>query len=187
MMTGAGPAGSLEGPMRGNPLDRDSISSLVRGSPPLIEEYVSLEEQLQPNGVDLTLREVSRLISPGSIGAGPGRRELPATEPLSFDGEGWLSLTPGPYLITLNEVVNLPMDLMALGRPRSSLLRSGVSIHTAVWDAGYRGRSQALLVVYHPSGYRLQRDAGLMQLIFFRLPRAVSQGYQGRFQGENLR
>ena len=185
-MTGVGPAGSLDGPQGGNPLDRDAIGGLIQGSPPLIEEYLSLEEQLQPNGFDLTLREVSRLTSAGSIGAGPGQRDLSATEPLSFDGEGWLSLAPGPYLITLNEVVNLPLDLMALGRPRSSLLRSGVSVHTAVWDAGYRGRSQALLVVYHPSGYRLRRGARLVQLIFFRLPKAVIQGSQGRFQDENL-
>ncbi len=144
-------------------------------------------------GQDRLLAKISALLLAESrvdeqaVGAGPGQRDLSATEPLSFDGEGWLSLAPGPYLITLNEVVNLPLDLMALGRPRSSLLRSGVSVHTAVWDAGYHGRSEALLVVHHPLGYRLQRNSRLVQLIFFRLPQAVSQGYQGRFQGENLR
>ena len=172
--------------MIGNPLDRDSIGGLVHGSPPLIEDYVSLEEQLQANGFDLTLREVGCLLSAGSIGAGDGTRELPATETLEFGPDDWLQLVPGPYRVTFNEVVNLPLDLMALGRSRSTLLRSGVSIHTAVWDAGYRGRSQALLVVHHPSGYRLQRGARLMQLIFFRLSRPASQGYQGHFQGENL-
>ena len=172
--------------MRGNPLDKDSICRLVRGSPPLVEDYLSLEEQLQPNGFDLTLRKVDNLVTAGSIGAAESRRELSATETLDFGGDEWLHLDRGAYLITFNEVVDLPLDLMALGRPRSSLLRSGVSIHTAVWDAGYRGRSQALLVVHHPLGYRLQRGARLMQLIFLRLPRAASQGYQGRFQEENL-
>jgi len=76
--------------------------------------------------------------------------------------------------------------LMALGRPRSSLLRSGVSVHTAVWDSGYQGRSQALLVVHHPAGYRVQQGARLMQLVFWRLGSAVEQGYQGKYQGENL-
>ena len=172
--------------MSGSPLDRDSIESLIRGSPPVIEEFLSLENQLQPNGFDMTLRDVGYLASAGSIGAGSSERELSATEIMDFDHDDWLHLSPGPYLITFNEVVNLPLDLMALGRPRSSLLRSGVSIHTAVWDAGYQGRSQALLVVHHSSGYRLQRGARLMQLIFFRLPKPASQGYQGRYQGENL-
>ena len=169
--------------MSGNPLDRESIGRLVQGTPPLIECFLSLDDQLQPNGFDLSLLEVARLVSAGSIGADPSERELPATVSLDFGPDDWLCLNPGPYLITFNEVVNLPRDLMALGRPRSSLLRSGVSIHTAVWDAGYRGRSQSLLVVHHPGGYRLQRGARLMQLIFFRMPQAASQGYQGRFQG----
>ena len=172
--------------MNGNPLDRDSIGGLVHGSPSLVENYLSLEEQLQPNGFDLTLREVGGLVSPGSMGTEDGQRELADTETLAFGPDNWLHLNPGPYLITFNEVVNLPLDLMALGRTRSSLLRSGVSVHTAVWDAGYRGRSQALLVVHHHQGYRLQRGARLMQLIFFRLPQPVSKGYQGRFQAENL-
>ena len=176
----------LEGSMSGNPLDRDSIGRLVHETPPLVEDYLSLEEQLQPNGFDLSLREVGCLMSAGSIGAGPSQRELSAIETLEFGPDDWLHLDPGPYLIAFNEVVNLPLDVMALGRPRSSLLRSGVSVHTAVWDAGYRGRSQSLLVVHHSFGYRLQRGARLMQLIFFRLPRPTSQGYRGRFQGESL-
>ena len=167
-------------------LDRDSIGALVRQSIPLLEDFISLEQQLQPNGFDITLREVARLISGGSLGAAPDDRALSATEPLEFDSAGWLQLDPGPYLATFNETVNLPLDLMALGRPRSSLLRSGVSIHTAVWDAGYRGRSQALLMVYNSDGFRVQEKARLLQLVFYRLSQPSSQGYQGRFQGENI-
>ena len=185
-MVNAEELGSLDGLMSGNPLDKDSIESLIQGSSPLIEDFLSLENQLQPNGFDITLREVGCLTSAGSIDAGTGERELSATEIMDFDSDDRLHLNPGPYLITFNEVVNLPLDLMALGRPRSSLLRSGVSVHTAVWDAGYHGRSQALLVVHQSSGYRLQRGARLIQLIFFRLPQPASQGYQGRFQGENF-
>lgn len=172
--------------MNGNPLDRESIGKLIHNTPPLVEDFRSLEQQLQPNGFDLSLRQVNALTSPGSIGAEPDQRELSELESLHFEPDGWLKLNPGPYLITFNEVVNLPLDVMALGRPRSSLLRSGVSVHTAVWDSGYRGRSQSLLVVHHPGGYRLQKDASLMQLVFFQLSGAVSQGYQGRFQSENL-
>jgi dUTP pyrophosphatase len=97
-----------------------------------------------------------------------------------------LHLAPGPYRITLNEAVNLPLNVMALGKPRSSLLRSGVAIHNAVWDAGYHGRSQALLVVYNPGGFDIQRNTRVLQLVFFRLERGLSEGYQGRYQGENL-
>ena len=172
--------------MRSNALDRNSIAELILGSPPLIESYLSLEEQLQPNGFDLSLEDVSLLTSGGNMDSKPDQRKLSDAETLEFDQDGWLRLSPGPYLISFNEVVNLPLNLMALGRPRSSLLRSGVSIHTAVWDAGYRGRSQALLVIHNNHGYDLRKDARLMQLVFFHLTQPVGQGYQGRFLGENL-
>ena len=74
---------------------------------------------------------------------------------------------------------------MALGRPRSSLLRCGVNVGTAVWDAGYSGRSQSLLVVHNPSGFSLEKNARLTQLVFFELT-GESEGYQGIYQGENI-
>ena len=97
-----------------------------------------------------------------------------------------LRLSPGPYLVTFNEVVNLPNHIMALGRPRSTLLRSGVTVHTAVWDAGYHGRSQAMLTVANPHGFRLELGARIMQLVFLPLAGPAGEGYQGVYQGENL-
>lgn len=172
--------------MNQGPLNLEEIAQLIAGRPPLIEDFVALELQLQPNGFDITVREVARFAAPGELGALNHSRILADTEPLDFGADGWLSLEPGPYLVTFNETVNLPTELMALGRPRSSLLRSGVSLHTAVWDAGYRGRSQSLLTVHHPCGFRLQKDARLAQLVFFRLASSPSEGYRGRYQGEGL-
>ena len=172
--------------MPGNPLNREEILSLVTGDSPLVDGHVDLDSQIQPNGFDLSLRDVARLVSPGKLGAADADRLISDTEPLAFDASGWLDLSAGAYLITYNEIVNLPPDLMALGRPRSSLLRSGVSLHTAVWDAGYRGRSQSLLTVHHPGGFRLQRDSRVAQLVFFRLNTPPTEEYRGRYHGEGL-
>jgi dUTP pyrophosphatase len=65
-------------------------------------------------------------------------------------------------------------------------LRGGVGIQSAVWDAGYSGRSQSLLVVHNPHGLRLGQDARVLQLVFVRLDRQVDRGYQGLFQHENI-
>ena len=174
--------------MHGAVLDHETIRALITnppaGQPPLVEDLLSLDDQLQPTGFDFTLRRVDRLTSAGRIGRVAADRSLPESETLAFDPEGWLFLDAGPYLVTFNEVVNIPLNLVALACPRSSLGRSGVSLHTAVWDAGYRGRSQALLTVYNPAGYHVQQDARLMQMVFFQLTRPVQQGYQGRYQGE---
>ena len=109
---GDGRARFLASDMTSNGLDRNSIAELILSSSPLIESYLSLDEQLQPNGFDLSLKEAARMTSGGSMGSGPDQRELSDTEILEFDREGWLHLSPGPYLISFNEIVNLPLDLV---------------------------------------------------------------------------
>lgn len=150
-----------------------------------MESYVDLNEQIQPNGFDLTLRSIALLQSPGKITAKNDQRVISDLAPLVFDTQDFIDLMPGAYIITYNEIVHLPKNIMALARPRSSLLRCGVTIGTAVWDAGYSGRSQSLMVVYNPQGLRLQRNAGMVQLIFFQLT-AETEGYRGKYQGENI-
>ena len=167
-------------------LDRDSVSKLILSDSPLITSFLDLEEQLQPNGIDLTLMEVRELTSSGYIGKDSQQRLLSDNKIIAFDEHGWVRLYQGSYLITFNEICNLPLDLMALGKPRSSLLRSGVTINTAVWDAGYKGRSQSLLTIFNPNGFEIQQNARLIQLIFVRLENLASIGYQGRFLNENI-
>jgi dUTP pyrophosphatase len=166
-------------------LTKSEISKLVKAKPPLIEGYISLAEQLQPNGIDLTLRDIARLKSAGQVTVDNKNRIVSEFEPLPFDNEGFINLAPGCYLITYNEIVSLPSDIMALGQPRSSLLRCGVGIGTAVWDAGYSGRSQSLLIVHNPLGFRVERNARILQLIFLRLS-DKTEGYKGSYQGENM-
>lgn len=173
--------------LSGGVLSREQLRALTEGAgKPLLEGYLDLETQLQPNGFDMTLREVSRYANRGQIGRDNADRVLSELVPLEFDTEGWLTLEPGVYHIVYNEIVSLPESLMALGRPRSSLGRSGVTIHTSVWDAGYSGRSTSLLSVLNPDGFRVQRDARVMQLVFVSLAEATQAGYQGRYQGENV-
>ena len=166
-------------------LSQHDIYRLLEQKPPLIEGCLNLDDQVQPNGFDLTLREIALLESSGKIAISDTERRLPNLAPLAFDGLGFIDLMPGIYSITYNEIVHLPRDVMALARPRSSLLRCGVSVGTAVWDAGYSGRSQSLMVVYNPRGFRLQKNARVVQLIFFWLSQET-EGYQGAYQHENI-
>jgi len=166
-------------------LSKPDIHKLLQQEPPLIEGCINLEEQVQPNGIDLTLREISMLQSSGKIAVKNSQRLVSDVAPLVFDGLDFIDLMPGAYLVTYNEIVHLPKNVMALATPRSSLLRCGVTINTAVWDAGYSGRSQSLMVVYNPQGFRLQRNARIVQLVFLQLTQKT-KGYQGAYQGENI-
>lgn len=171
----------------GGALSREQLQALIEYTErPLLRDYVDLESQIQPNGIDVTLREVHRYVGAGAIGVSPDDRVLPELESIAFDDDGWVTLEPGCYHLIYNEVVDIPATLMALGRPRSSLNRCGVTIHTAVWDAGYEGRSSSLLVVCNPGGFRVQRNARVMQLVFFEMSEATVEGYRGRYQRENL-
>ena len=166
-------------------LSKQDIYRLLQQKPPLIEGGINLDEQVQPNGVDLTLREVALLQSSGKIAVKDSQRVVSNLAPLVFNGLGFIELIPGAYIITYNEIIHLPKNVIALARPRSSLLRCGVNINTAVWDAGYSGRSKSLMIVYNPQGFRLQRNARIVQLVFFQLTKET-EGYQGAYQGENL-
>jgi dUTP pyrophosphatase len=167
-------------------LTREDLRQRILSDPPLLTDYHDLDAQLQPNGFDLTIGAVNRFLGPGSIAVDNAERVLPELEPLAFGDNDWADLAPGVYQVLFNEVVQLPLDLMALGRPRSSLGRCGVTIHTAVWDAGYAGRSTALLSILNPAGFRVQRNARVLQLVFSTVTRPPASGYDGIYQGENI-
>lgn len=168
-------------------LGRVQLLSAIAAPQPLLTGYASLDEQIQPNGFDLSVESIGRLRGRGSIGVDNRDRSLPDVEQIAPDDDDWWALAPGQYHLVYRETVALPADLMAFGRPRSSLCRSGVTIHTSVWDAGYHGRSTSLLSVDNPDGFRLQRGARVTQLVFIRLISAVAEGYSGIYQSENMR
>lgn len=152
---------------------------------PLVEGAVNLESQIQPNGVDLTVRNVYRVRGLGALDFDNISRHIPDQEELDWPGGGSpLFLAPGPYLVRYNETINLPQNLMALVFGRSSLMRCGVSFTGAVWDAGYSGRGQSLIVVHNPMGLELYPNAKIAQLVFFTLTAPSLRGYSGIYQGE---
>lgn len=143
-------------------------------------------DHVQPNGIDLSVDAVWRFSGPGELGVSSAARVLPEREELPFDAEGWLQLEAGTYGIRYAEAVSLPTDCGGLCFPRSSLLRMGVHVPTAVWDAGYTGRGEGLLVVLNPAGMRVQRGARIAQLVVFGLSAAASRAYAGKYQNEGL-
>ena len=144
-------------------------------------------DQVQPNGVDLSLEAVWCFGDAGVLGAAAETRRLSARRELGFDADGWVELGPGGYGIRYAEWVQMPADCGGLCFPRSSLLRMGAHVPTAVWDAGYAGRGEGLLVVTNPHGLRLQRGARVVQLVLFRLSEPPPAAYAGRYQHENRR
>lgn len=167
-------------------LSYDELTSLLNKDPPLIEQMIDQQIQVQPNGIELTLQRIEGHEGAGAIAFDNSERKLPATRSIEFDSDGWAHLPRGSYKIIFNEIVNIPKNIAAIAKPRSSLLRCGATIETAVWDAGYCGRSESLLVVHNENGFNIKKNARVLQLLFFMLDDEVQKGYLGIYQNENI-
>lgn len=166
-------------------LNKKEIENLINDEK-LIEGYINLEKQLTPNGFDVTAGEIFKIDSAGCVDFSNKERVLPETtavEPVKRkedDKFGWWKLLPGAYKVRTNETVNIPNTLVALGLTRTTLLRMGAFIQNGVWDAGFCGRSEFLLVVQNPNGIEIKQNARVFQLIFF--PVDETEHYQGIYK-----
>ncbi len=143
------------------------------------------DEQVQPNGVDLTLETVFEQREPGRIGRDGkevGTRSARPVETLGDDDRGVHYLPRGAYVVRYAERISVPEGHVGFVLPRSTLLRNSCTLQTAVWDAGYEGRGEGLLQV----GYDIEIEEGA-RIGQFVLAHADHVGtYDGSYQGENL-
>jgi dUTP pyrophosphatase len=145
-------------------------------------------DQVQPNGVDLTVDAVFRQTSPGRLSRG-GKRigDREAVRPKTDDDHertacSVYKLTRGGYVLQYGETIHVPEGHVGFVFPRSSLMRNSCMLNTAVWDAGYEGRGEGLLQVHHP--IRIEAGARVAQFV---LAEAGHDGtYDGSYQGERL-
>lgn len=142
--------------------------------------------QVQPAGVDLTVSEVYKFKGLGLLGFSDSSRKMPEVDKLEFD-YGKLFLEKGAYKVRYNEIVKVPRNCVAIGLPRSSLMRMGATIVSALWDPGYEGRGEGLLLVENPHGIILEQNARIMQLIFVKLESEPASEYRGLYMHEGLR
>jgi len=163
-------------------LNKEEIKNLIEKNQ-LISEFIDLDKQLTPNGFDLTLKEVYRIESCGHLDFSNKERKLPdftKLRPVAKEGEehGWWLLRKGSYKIKANEHFKIPLDLIALAKPRSSLLRMGGTVYTGVGDAGFEGKLEFLLNVTNEKGLYLKENARIVQIVFFKM-NETEKGYDG--------
>jgi len=148
-----------------------------------VTNTVDTKEQIQPAGIELTVKTIKEFKRKGALGFNNSQRVLPETKELEWDRDDRLLLDRGSYLVDLNEYVAIPINVCAIALPRSSLLRMGVSLGTALWDPGYMGHGQVLLNVNNPNGVYIYRNARILQLVFMQLTRDALKLYDGVYQG----
>lgn len=144
----------------------------------LVENYIDLMIQLQPNSFEFTIHKIYNIEGTPIIGFDNKNRVLCNYKELKFDNN-YIKLDYGIYKILFNEIVNIPNNIFAIGFPRSSLIRVGCDIKTTIWDSGFSGKSEALLIVNNKNGLILQKNARILQLLFCELSTSVKKGYDG--------
>jgi deoxycytidine triphosphate deaminase len=138
-------------------------------------------EQVQPNGVDLRLEAVLAPEAPGRIGR--DGKTIADRRPLETAGDSpTYRLEPGGYVVRYAERVAVPEGHVGFLYPRSSLLRNGCMLNTAVWDAGYEGRGEGLLQVHNT----VEVEAGARVAQFVLAAADHEDTYDGSYQRENL-
>ena len=148
-----------------------------------ISEHIG-DTQFQPAGVDVTLKKIMKFATHGQIDFDNSERKISDVTEIPFE-DGWATIPAGAYKVIFNEYVRIPQDAAAFCFPRSSLLRSGITLECAVWDPGYEGRSEALLIVRNEHGVTFKRNAKIGQMVFIRLSEDAKSLYDGVYKGEN--
>lgn len=147
--------------------------------PQMLSELGYSSEQLDCAGVKLTLCEVFDVVGVGEVLS--GSKSIPQYVRVEPDSSGVFSLDRGAYVVRYCEYVKIPEDSMALAIPRSTLIRSGATIFTAVWDPGYEGRGYGLMLVLNKQGIKIGLKSQVAQLIHIKLTERTAIPYRGTY------
>lgn len=176
-------------------LSKTTILELMKGECPLIENLIDQNMQIKENGVELTIGNVFTPKESGIIDFDNTIRYVcqyetiyPITINIKIRDDTEKSivgyqLKEGTYIVKLHEKVNIPKNMIALIRGRSSLFRNGVTVKSGVWDSGYSGRGSITMTVENPHGVILTKDARICQM-YFAMTDKETDGYRGIYQGE---
>lgn len=141
--------------------------------------------KFQPNGVDLQLDEVHRIEKGAFHLSEVAKTDRPCTK-IEADTNDVFVLKPGLYKIKYKQKVSIPAGECGYVVPRSTLMRNGVMVYSALYDTGYGtgenvepGEMWGLMQV-NLDDFLVQRHTRIAQYITF-VTNSQSQ-YSGQYQ-----
>jgi len=152
-------------------------------------EDLSERELNNPEGAgfDLRLGKLFKLKGEGFLGV--LERSTPEVELVAkYDPENTISVTikPGEYFLTETiEKFNMPLNLLSIVKPRTTLHRSGIITRVSVVDPGYSGTVHP--AIYNAGGVdvKLEMGARYVNAMFFEV-KGETKAYRGQWQGGRL-
>jgi dUTP pyrophosphatase len=149
------------------------------------KNFVEIKDniQIQQCGIDLRVGKIYKIDGRGIIDFTNEKRELPTyIEIFDSERDEKIDLQPGIYVVKIADRIKVPENAAGFAYPRSSLLRMGVTIYTAVHDPGYEGYPAYLLHVLNP--ITIYKHARIAQIVFVEC-RDVAGLYEGIYNEKN--
>ncbi|OGF72309.1 hypothetical protein A3H05_01155 [Candidatus Giovannonibacteria bacterium RIFCSPLOWO2_12_FULL_43_26] len=149
-------------------------------------ENLSKRELTNPEGAgfDLRLGKLFRLKGKGFLGV--NERETPKVELAAEFNSGKAQsviIKPGEYFLTETiEKLNMPLDLLGIVKPRTTLHRSGIITRVSIADPGYSGVLHP--AIYNAGGVEVEIEMGAryVNIMFFEVKGDTAK-YRGQWQG----
>jgi len=148
------------------------------GEKELIKLFPDFEKLVQPSGIDLALDEIFVQKSEGSLI--DNEKNLPDIE--AVEGPIYTLKPHTAYLATIDRKIKIPKGYTMLYLPRSTLLRSFVSVQTAVGDPGFYGTLMFMIYNHGEFEYKIKKGDRIVQGVVFEVD--GSGEYSGSYQEE---
>lgn len=146
------------------------------------------EKAIQQQGIDLRVENIDGVTGMGVISTKgttlPDKASIAFYEHEDENGTYW-RLDPGYYELIFMEGVNIPDDVAAYLKARSSVVRCGADVRSGQYDAGFHtNHAGGYLVVYQT--IKIYKGARIAQLICHKSSK-VTNTYNGQFQNDKQR
>lgn len=138
--------------------------------------FPDFEDLVQPSGIDLELDKIYVQKSAGLLI--DNEKVLPEIE--EMEGDVYCLKPHTAYLASIKRKVKIPKGYTMLYLPRSTLLRSFVSVQTAVGDPGFYGTLMFMVYNHGNFEYKIKSGDRIAQAVVF--PVEGSGEYNGSYQ-----
>lgn len=146
------------------------------GEEELVKLFPDFADLVQPSGIDLELDKIYIQKTGGSLI--DNEKNLPEIEEL--EGEIYTLKPHAAYLASIKRKIKIPKGYTMLYLPRSTLLRSFISVQTAVGDPGFYGTLMFMIYNHGEFDYQIKSGDRIAQAVVF--PVKGSGEYNGSYQ-----
>lgn len=146
------------------------------GEEELVKLFPDFADLVQPSGIDLALDKIYTQESEGSLI--DNEKNLPDIK--EMEGPIYTLKPHTAYLASIDRKVKIPKGYTMLYLPRSTLLRSFISVQTAVGDPGFYGTLMFMIYNHGNFDYKIKKGDRIAQAVVF--PVEGSGEYNGSYQ-----